>query len=496
MTRIVALLVLFAFALCGNQAAADVPKMIFGSDLAISLDGKPGYEFTGKCGAKDSYLIVHVRVQSNGSAPSPSISDGAAVTIIDQNNAAWNAGSQLVGLAPGTGVAITLALPVISPASAMTGNHTFTVSVNKKFFTDATMGDNSFTLSVGGGKNCGGRSYLISSGALPSSNRNVGVAPALNQGNPIASPTRLYYTNDPKVCVDHTGLAGAFICPGMLADGTILALIWNWDASTCYATIRCVTSIDGFHIYRVTGGASSRRYAVLATHVLIDTQSDPALTLRGIKPWSRNDCFAVTAFKGKNESDDSDWFCVSGAQVALGTENITLYPSRSQTRKAFNVACAHPNIYDAAYTIDTFELVSGTMGFTSSNCQGNENSQGLFAFDFAGRRTAQKATLILQINGSGNCATQVAETQFYWPAENPANPMSKKFEATSPTWRWDLTPPVNGEIDINVLVPYNSRWLPGGRMGFALIGPGPPWGGFQSTCLTGYIPRIEVTQYK
>jgi len=45
----------------------------------------------------------------------------------------------------------------------------------------------------------------------------------------------------------------------------------------------------------------------------IDTQSDPSITMRGIAPYRKGECFVVTAFGYGHESDDSNTFCVGDA---------------------------------------------------------------------------------------------------------------------------------------------------------------------------------------
>jgi hypothetical protein len=382
----------------------------------------------------------------------------------------------------------------------MNGTQTFVVSLNgKPWFAESSTANHTLNVAVAGGPRCTtiAAPVAVSPGAAIVAKPNPLVLnPSVisHYGPTIAAPSNFWYTNDPTVCVNHAGLLASLVCPGMLADGTTLLLVWDWNPNSC-ANGNCVTSIDGFHIYSVTSGGSSGQYAVLPTRTLVDTQSDPSYTLRGIKPFSTGQCFVATAFKGKNESPDSWSYCVP-ANLALGTQEVTYSPSAGQTRAAFNVACAHPNTYDSPYTV-LGGPEAGTMAFSNdqTGCQGNQNYQGLFAYDLRYRHKAQRALLQIQSINGPYCATKIALTQRYWPDVNQTRRDATMFEALNPAMQWDLPSAENGVITVDVS-PYYNSWI-GSRVGFAFIAPAPDWGQFQPpSCLSNYSVNLDVTEYK
>jgi hypothetical protein len=101
---------------------------------------------------------------------------------------------------------------------------------------------------------------------------------------------------------------------------------------------------------------------------------------------------------------------------------------------------------------------------------------------------------IQSVNGTF-CATKVALTQRYWPEVNQTRRDAKQFEAVNQAMQWDLPPPQNGVITVDVS-PYYNGWV-GSRIGFAFIAPAPDWGQFQPpSCLSNYSVNFDVTEYK
>lgn len=121
----------------------------------------------------------------------------------------------------------------------------------------------------------------------------------------IPMPTNLKSTTDPQECGRHGGLAGLF-CIQAVPDHYLI-LVWDWQPNDKWP------SIDGYHIYDVTGGGK--------THV--QDQTNPQATVEFFKPGSfAGKCYAVSAYKGATESETSISFCTSN--VRLGTRSKTL----------------------------------------------------------------------------------------------------------------------------------------------------------------------------
>jgi len=116
----------------------------------------------------------------------------------------------------------------------------------------------------------------------------------------VPPPYNLANTTDPHVCKQHGGFAGVF-CIQAVPD-KYLILIWDWDPNDRWP------AIDGYHVYDVTGGGKTR----------VQDQTNPQATIEFFKPGSfTGKCYAVSAYKGANESPTSASFCVAGAQVGL-----------------------------------------------------------------------------------------------------------------------------------------------------------------------------------
>lgn len=119
----------------------------------------------------------------------------------------------------------------------------------------------------------------------------------------IAAPTEFTATNDPKLCGDHVEpLRAGILCGLALASGQ-LVLVWNWKPDGCPSG-RCRPRIDGYRVYQTFA----------KKHLLILTQTDPALTIASLKEETSalsGNCYTVRAFVGNNESRDSNELCVA-----------------------------------------------------------------------------------------------------------------------------------------------------------------------------------------
>jgi len=132
------------------------------------------------------------------------------------------------------------------------------------------------------------------------------VNPVLNHGvilnpNYVPGPTGMGSTHDPKVCTAHGGFGGGLACTAGLPSG-MLPLIWN--CPNC--------QVDGYHLYRVDSGQHTLMPAngaysndATVTLALLDAPSDGF----------NGKCYAVTAYKGSNESQLSNAYCAGNGSV-------------------------------------------------------------------------------------------------------------------------------------------------------------------------------------
>ncbi len=133
------------------------------------------------------------------------------------------------------------------------------------------------------------------------------VNPALTMVNPnfVPAPSGMGITHDTPTCTAHGGFGGGLACTAGLQAG-MLALVWN--CANC--------KVDGYRLYRVDGGRhdlqpSGGAYASDAT-VTLALLSAPSDGFNG-------KCYAVTAYKGANESALSNWGCAGAGSTATTT---------------------------------------------------------------------------------------------------------------------------------------------------------------------------------
>jgi hypothetical protein len=88
---------------------------------------------------------------------------------------------------------------------------------------------------------------------------------------------------------------------------------------------------------------------------LVDTQPDPTITIRGISPYSKTDCFVVTAFKGSQESAASNEWC-GASNLAMGIADTQIYPTVMETRTGVTPTACSPNQH---IEIDKGPLIEG-----------------------------------------------------------------------------------------------------------------------------------------
>jgi hypothetical protein len=180
------------------------------------------------------------------------------------------------------------------------------------------------------------------------------------------------------VCKAHVpGLGAALVCPGLIAGAATLPLVWDW--APC-KDVGCVSQPDGFRIYRVTQGHSSGPLLSLGTRHLADTQSDPTITIRGISPYEKTDCFVATAFKGSVESADSNTWCGS-RELAMGTSTVSIPVLQSFT--GYKWIEPYDEVCSLNYLPYAPAAGEGLVKYDDGNCTGAYIYHAFFGFDMS-----------------------------------------------------------------------------------------------------------------
>jgi hypothetical protein len=291
--------------------------------LSIS-PAQPAFAVAQSCRDGAPLVTLRVVVRNTGSTAYKSPAHSLPVTARDDAKVSWTGIAPLPSLAPGASQ--TISIPVYPPSylPRAAGTHRFTVSTPWQK-TAAPI-----VVSVPAGA-CGGlaqrfKSSVVLAKAAPIQTSAAGATrgspgPSAAQklrlaskaGNlPLVAPSDVQSTVDPKICTDHGGLGGGLACSALLPQGR-LALIWGWSGQ----------AVDGFNVYRVDGGQRARAGRQAngkeATVYIVDPV--PAGGYDG-------KCYAVSAYRGAEESPLSAAFCAGGGSV-LQTATITPGQARS-----------------------------------------------------------------------------------------------------------------------------------------------------------------------
>ena len=293
-------------------------------------------------------------------------------------------------------------------------------------------------------------------------------------------PFPLYVSNNPQECAKHVPnpLFGGMICDAVLKAADTLPLMWDWQP--CSAS-NCVGQIDGFRIYKVPKNTAYQDGNLVGLHTLVGSQTDPAFTVKGIKPFSQADCFTVRAYKGKSVSLDSPRFCANG--VALGTATVAI-SQESGSLFENNSSCGQD---PGVVKFDPYEIRVGTQHFQAS-CNGQYDYQGVMFFDYKGYAQSHfisKATLTLSFSGQSSCATALgAADSMDWRANNKYDWRQVQFIGYER--KIDLLPAQGGKVVVDM-----TDWVRssvGSANGFTLI--------TKNDCLSSYNASLAVTYFK
>jgi hypothetical protein len=322
----------------GTGTARTRTRLQAGVAPKISIAPAPRAFFVAACKAGAPLVTLNVVVSNQGA----SALGGAGMLLIaqDEGKVSWAGETGMPKLAAGESK--TVSIPVYPPThlSRADGTHRFSV-LSPIARTAAPI---AVTLPAGV---CGGLAARfrhsavfskavvakpIQAGAMgypkntgPSAATTQSRAPALTAGdlrlagrlrvNKLVAPGAVASTADPKACTDHGGLGGGLACAALLPQGR-LALLWSWTG----------TAADGFNVYRVDGGQRTRvgRQANGKDVTLYVIDPVPADGYSG-------KCYAVSAYRGAEESDLSAPACTDGGTV-MQTATLTPGAIDSSTR--------------------------------------------------------------------------------------------------------------------------------------------------------------------
>lgn len=236
------------------------------------------------------------------------------------------------------------------------------------------------------------------------SGRGVIAGPAVRTvAGGIAAPQHLAYSNSPQVCAAHIhGLGAALVCPGIIASAKVLPLVWDW--APCHVN-GCLSQIEGYHIYRVPAG----NYRHLdRSPTLVDSQPDQNTTIRGISPFSKTDCFLVTAYKGSEESEPSNVWC-GRPNLPMGIAMSDFFPVKRLTIWQHSpTSCAPTSIWKVEENTAQHGVVLPKNSPSTNPCFATDVYHGYLGFTFDLSGGVQKATFITY---PAPCIAGVMKTQ-------------------------------------------------------------------------------------
>jgi len=461
-----------------NPVNAPMPIQVLPS-LTVSAR-TPAYTLNSNCPFGAAAITFHLTVSNNGYGGSPAITQDEGGVIISTAmqtgsvGSVWSVATALPPIPAHSSVPIDVNLMPLNARSLMTGNHVFSASVNAiGHVKTALTAGNSTNVSVNVPANfCpnlaassaartlvtmtspapvvspkatlsatqhpGATTPIAPGGAQPITPPNGGsghnnsithVLPARVQLLPVvAAPTNLAYTNDPNVCNAHAGggLASALICPGLIASTSSLPLVWDWQPCTYTpgnaffnipsSNVCGVSQPDGFHIYRVTPTTEMLQMIRLGTRTLVDTQTDPTLTIRGISPYNKTDCYVVTAYKGSTESADSNEWC-GAANLAMGTAWKEVNPTDSASMFNLPVLCdsigrpypLNPDGHEGMVKYDGLDNI----GYPPMDCTGDMIYHTSYAFDLSALKAITKVIFVAYFNSETFFTSSSSATTTY-----------------------------------------------------------------------------------
>src|SRR5215470_1569668 len=289
----------------------------------------------------------------------------------------------------------------------------------------------------------------------------------------VPPPYNLASTTDPHVCPQHGGFAGV-LCIQAVPD-KYLILVWDWSPNDKWP------AIDGYHVYDVTGGPKTR----------VQDQTNPQATVEFFKPGSyTGKCYAVSAYKGTNESGLSASVCAAGAAVGVKTLSLSPNPAEMHYHEYCGSGiCGVPSCFVIACAVYTHvkEAGPGIVGTHVNNFQ-----RGYFLFDPAqiAGRNVYSAKLSMVLNGDPTCLGGLGTADGSW--------VGAAVDVVPPA-TLDLSIPMkmnntNVAFDVTSIV---RDWARGGAdNGFVLFGTNENTGAEDNgSCYVGVVKAALSIQY-
>jgi hypothetical protein len=415
--------------------------------VTLSVAGPQAVALANSCERGRLALTLRVSVTNNGTVATAAMPSSKALLATDQSRPAWAGRAALPAIAPHASTSVFIPVLTMSNLAGMAGIHQFTIRA-KAFqavtqspivvnipsgFCSATMSRRVPAMTLLNNAQAKGRIHAV---RLPE--RTSGVPP-------MSVPTMLQNTVNEQVCTQHGGFGGGLACKAALPQGW-LVLVWNWNGPV----------VDGYRVYRVDGG---QRTAV-------GTQQngrDVTLQILSSPPAGgyAGKCYAVTAFKGSEESAPSDPFCV-GMGGVVQTATFSPQHVRHIEREVGKFSGLLGGNYDITTDDGTFSVGFNDTTDPTYSSDGNENRINRLAlwFDVSALNghNVRSAKLVLTVDTTTlspdyhtdhftSCVAQIAQGIDYWWNYGDwinAAVVLKPGEYMGPNVAYDVTPIVQG----------------------------------------------------
>jgi hypothetical protein len=315
------------------------------SKLSLSFAAKP-FTLSQTCKPGTPLVILNTVVKNSGTVAV--VTPGHAFKLMAQDSAkvAWIGFASLPAIPAGGSAAI--AVPMYPPSfiSSATGTHQFTVflgstqtptpvSVNiPASACDGMIKRYNAAMALSSAQLAKSKLSAGTGSATPRNSAPSGTVKAFTTGAPTAFngpgvtggfnpsgitghtttavlpvPSGFNYTVDLQECTRHGGLGGGLACSALLPKGR-MALVWNPVSD----------NVDGYNIYRVDNGQ----------HIKVGRQANGKdVTVYIVDPVPQDGyqgkCYAVTSYKGTNESSASQAYCANGGSTV---QTVTLLPGQ------------------------------------------------------------------------------------------------------------------------------------------------------------------------
>src|SRR5579859_2787816 len=284
------------------HAVTIVPRVTPLADFTVVGSQWPPYTFAPNCSPGETAIVFRLTIHNIGQGASTAINNYHAVWVQDNANPSWSGGSMLPAIPSWGSASVTVGLVGLKSQSAMAGHHQFTAIVNgARSVAEANYGNDSLFIDVNFPDGfCGPViATTTASGTTVTPHSNTpppGAAappPTVLGGSGLPAPTNVNNTITQAVCTKYGGPAAALACSAALPAGK-LVLVWDYPFQN---------PVDGYRVYVSKGGGNVLRN--VGGPKPVATQTAPGVRLAILDPPPVGTCYAVTAFRGATESQQS-----------------------------------------------------------------------------------------------------------------------------------------------------------------------------------------------